>query len=162
MTIAGSSDTQTKNRNFVLTLNDPCDPPDSVTAPDLTDQVYTMGDSAASYTHPDFTVSPTICPIAYEYSVTLLNENESAIDVSGQQFSFYYDESLGDHVGRQTVTVTARTDSIYPTASTESLSAEADFTLSILEPHDDFYDVEIYEKANCNSNGWNIGLNVAQ
>ena len=92
-----------------------------------------MGDdSAASYVHPDFTVTPTFCPVAYEYSVTPLNDNESAIDISGQQFSFFYDESLGDHVGRQTVTVTARTDSIYPTASTESLSGEADFTLSIL------------------------------
>jgi len=57
-----------QDTTFTLTLVDVCDPPTSVTAATLIDQVYTVTDT----THPDFTHAafatvPAYCPVTYAY-----------------------------------------------------------------------------------------------
>ena len=56
--------------SFILELQDPCGVSSvSLDAPDLVDQVYTLGDSSIEqYEHPEFIVTPSFCPVTYEYT----------------------------------------------------------------------------------------------
>ena len=74
VTVEGSGDSsdppKKQESTYTFTLVDPCDPPTSVTAAALTDQVYTITDDAATpYTHPVFTIDPSYCPFVYSYSI---------------------------------------------------------------------------------------------
>ena len=96
---------QTKTFSFVVTLVDPCDGPVSVTPAGLTDQAYTITQTDfADYTHPDFTVDPSYCPLTYTYVVTDLPNSSSAITgtaiadtttaIDKEVFAFLYDADL--------------------------------------------------------------------
>jgi len=59
------------------TVNDPCDPPNSLAVPTLTDQSYVIGDTAATYVHADFVPVPAYCPFDISYTIeSLINTNE--------------------------------------------------------------------------------------
>ena len=74
---------------------DPCDPPQSITSPGLTNQVYTISDaSAATYTHLIFISDPVYCPIDYTYAETKLEAGDSAIKTLARTFEFFYDKDL--------------------------------------------------------------------
>ena len=83
---------KTKTATFEITLEDPCDPPVSLTKSSFDNQEYTITDiNAEPYIHPEFTVSPSYCPIKYEYNWTMLTNNESAIthdSVNEKKFTF--------------------------------------------------------------------------
>ena len=89
---------------FKLTLIDPCNPPNSLTPPNLVDQVYTLTDpNAPSYTIGEFTLDPAYCenPITLEYSITALTSVEpgaptSAITQTDKVFDFFYNFELKD------------------------------------------------------------------
>ena len=56
---------------------DPCNPPDSVTAPTFTAQSYTISDSNATpYTHEAFTISPDYCEIKFDYGETKFTDDQ--------------------------------------------------------------------------------------
>ena len=82
-------------------LQDPCDPPESLTAPTIIDQTYTLGDvSATPYTHPDFVIVPDYCGIEYSYNWTSLTDSDgntgTAISRSDKTFSFFFDDDFDD------------------------------------------------------------------
>ena len=96
---------QTASFSFTVTLVDPCDGPVSVEAAGLTDQVYTITNTDyADYTHPDFTVNPSYCPLTYTYVVSSLSNGNSAITgtaiadttaaIDKEVFAFLYNADL--------------------------------------------------------------------
>jgi len=95
-------------------LLDPCNPPDSVSAPGLENQVYTISDAFATpYTHSQFTVVPDVCELRYVYSETKFIDNDgleaNAISRTDETFSFFYDDDLSPvKPVAQTQTVTIR------------------------------------------------------
>ena len=83
VTITGTADHSvdqvTKTATFILTLVDPCDPPDSLISADFTNQEYTItNDSHPDYVHPEFEISPDFCTFEYSYSFSEL------LDATGQ------------------------------------------------------------------------------
>jgi hypothetical protein len=62
----------------------------------LENQVYTITDTDAGYTHPEFTSDPSYCSIAYEYDITEIigGASASAIVRSEDEFSFSYTADL--------------------------------------------------------------------
>ena len=117
-----------------LTLLDPCDPPNSLVAPALMNQVYTLTDpNAPSYTVGAFTIEPAYCEFTLTYSITTLtsvvaNAPDSAITQTGNVFDFFYNNELPDMSQKQTVTVTATS-----TSSNSELTAQASFDLTFLD-----------------------------
>lgn len=68
------------NVNFVMTLLDPCDPPESLMiSADFVNQEYVITDNEKSYTHPAVVIAPAFCPFSYEWSETLLSDGSSAV-----------------------------------------------------------------------------------
>jgi hypothetical protein len=130
-----SSPTQSWESTFTFTLVDPCDPPTSITAAVLTDQVYTITDEGAKYTHPDFVISPEYCPFMYSYAISEITNvaGESAITRADKTFLFSYSQSLLPVGNSQTVTVTATSSSIY-SAAPSVLVDSSSFDLTILNP----------------------------
>ena len=61
-----------------INLTDACNAPNTITAPSLDDQEYTITDNQIDYTHPDFIVDPSFCPVEYTYNVPTL-ENGGAL-----------------------------------------------------------------------------------
>lgn len=57
---------------FTIRLDDPCDPPQSITSPGIASPYeYILTDQdAADKTHPDFLVEPDFCEVVYTYSIT--------------------------------------------------------------------------------------------
>jgi len=100
-----------------LTLLDPCDPPNSLVAPALMNQVYTLTDpNAPSYMIGDFTIEPAYCEFTVTYNITPLTlvyqgAPTTAITQSGNVFDFFYNSELPDMSQKQTVTVTATSTS---------------------------------------------------
>jgi hypothetical protein len=87
--------------SYTLSLLDPCDPPTSITAATLFNQVYTITDDDATYTHPIFTVDPSYCPLYYSYTIGDITNisGESAITLVDKTFFFDYSldlEPLGE------------------------------------------------------------------
>ena len=83
--------------SFVLTLQDPCDPPASVTGVDFVNQDYTLTDIERSYTHPVFTISPDYCEFRYSFTQTLLQAGDSAItqyNSDETKFFYHYEKDL--------------------------------------------------------------------
>ena len=118
----------------MISLVDPCDPPQSITSPGLTNQVYTITDANATpYTHPSFTSDPVYCPIEYTYSETKLSAGDSAISSLGATTEFFYDKDLAPLGQTQTVTVTATSNSIYGTTQTQVVQSDT-YELSFLNP----------------------------
>ena len=96
-TAVGSSPLLEKPVTFLLTLEDPCDPPISVSGVDLTDQDYTLTASEKSYIHSAFTIDPDYCLLDYTYAATSLQAGDSAIKqyVSVEnKFLFHYEKDL--------------------------------------------------------------------
>ena len=146
----------TASSTFTLELLDPCDVSSvSLEAPDLADQVYTLGQgSTMLYEHPEFIVSPSFCPFTYEYNWNDAHAGDaSSISVSTQRtFSFSNDDTSLDRSYSLPISVTATAD---------SWSAGAQFTLSFAQAVD-LTQVEIYEQEHCNSSGWMVGLSVGK
>ena len=142
---------KTRTATFQITLDDPCDPPVSLAKPSFENQEYTItDDSAEPYTHPEFTVSPSYCPIKYEYGWTMLANGDSAItqdSVDEKKFTFFYNTSLDPLSESQTVTVTVSTDSLYPTSTTQKVTKIQKFTLTFKNPCFDSDFVEIVAPA---------------
>jgi len=93
----GSGAALTKQFTLTVTLVDPCDPPTSVTAAALTDQVYTITDTNATpYTHSDYTADPSYCPLVYSYSIGDITSVSvpSAVTRVDKTFSFGYSQDL--------------------------------------------------------------------
>jgi len=44
-----------------IVVEDPCNPPVSVTSPGMTNQTYILTDVTKTYTHAAFTVDPAYC-----------------------------------------------------------------------------------------------------
>ena len=55
----------TNDETFILEMIDPCDPPDSLVAPNIDDVVYEIGSGEMQFVHPRFTVTPAACPVEY-------------------------------------------------------------------------------------------------
>ena len=88
--------------------------------------------SAPSYTHPDFTVNPSFCLLTYSYSETKLDDDSTAISRNDKQFTFSYES--GDALGQtQTVTITATSDSKYPTQYPKKSDSET-YDLTFINP----------------------------
>ena len=132
-TVEGSDGPETQEAEIKITLLDPCDPPVSVDRVPLTNQSYRIGDpSATPYTHPNFVVSPDFCPLTYTYSETTLLDGSTAISRTDKTFTFSYDmESAIDQT--QTVTITAKSDSKYPTSYPKKTDSET-FDLTFVNP----------------------------
>lgn len=121
ITIAGTAvkSGETLTSSFQLELVDPCNPPVSVSAGTLEDQTYIITTPAASYTHEPFVADPAYCPLNYEYSITNLNNGESAVTegaTNSRTLTFYYDSDLTPvdaTTETQTITVTATSSSVY-------------------------------------------------
>ena len=71
---------------FVVTIIDPCDKPQSLTAPRVLAQEYTITDDPKTYQVPVFTPVPAWCAITYSYSVAdpsgdavITFDNDSAV-----------------------------------------------------------------------------------
>jgi len=62
----------------------------------LTNQEYTITDNTKTYTHPDWTISPSYCPISYDYNIADITTlpNVKAITRSAKIFSISYATSL--------------------------------------------------------------------
>ena len=108
-TAVDSQDQLPQETTVKLTLVNPCDPPNSLTAPTLMNRKYTISDAnAPSYTTGDFVIEPAFCEYSVEYSITDLTSVEagaptSAITVSGAsgtsnnyELSFLYNFELPD------------------------------------------------------------------
>ena len=107
---------------FLLTLEDPCDPPNSVSGVDLTNQDYTLTASEKSYIHSAFTIDPDYCLLDYTYAATSLQAGDSAIlqyVPVENKFLFHYDKDLLPLGQTQTVTVTATSNSKYTVVNTK-------------------------------------------
>jgi len=99
-TVPGSTGPVSDTANPILIkMIDICDPPTSLTASDLTDQVVTITDA----NHPDYTpanfvtIVPADCPYTYTWATTdLSNELGSAISRVGDTFSFFYGDELDE------------------------------------------------------------------
>jgi hypothetical protein len=72
----------TKQFTFTVTLVDPCDPPTSLTLVSLTDQEYTITETAKTYTQPDWTIAPSYCPFTYEYTIADITNVAGATAIS--------------------------------------------------------------------------------
>ena len=94
--ITGTADESTgpvtETTTIKITFTDPCDPPRFITAPAMVDQKYTLNSLSTPYIHPVFSVTPSYCPVTYDYSITdLTSVPVTAISRNEQQFNFYYD-----------------------------------------------------------------------
>ena len=98
-----ASPAEEKCSEIDVVLEDPCDPPDSISKPPFTGQTYTISDAnKADYTHPEFEVSPDICKVGYTYDLgSITNKGgdaRSAITRTDETFSFFYDEDLAPYL----------------------------------------------------------------
>ena len=96
-TAVGSNPLLEKPATFLLTLEDPCDPPNSVSGVDLTNQEYTLTAIEKSYIHSAFTTDPDYCLLDYTYAATSLQAGDSAITQYvpvESKFLFPYEKDL--------------------------------------------------------------------
>lgn len=103
-----------------------------------------------------FTSDPSYCPLIYSYSVTDLDNGESAvtsISPNDRTLTFFYDSDLTPvdaTTETQTITVTATSASIYTYANPADLSTKSNsdtFDLSFESPCDKDSLVSITETA---------------
>lgn len=79
-----------------VVLQDPCDPPVSITVPTLDDETYIITDTTEpDYTHPEFIADPSYCKVSYTYDLGTVNNKDgipvSAISRADKTFSWFYD-----------------------------------------------------------------------
>ena len=82
VTITGTAveSPDTATATFVLTLIDPCDPPDNIITEQLPNQEYTItDDSKADYTVPNLQVLPEYCEVDYSVDISRTTAGNSAI-----------------------------------------------------------------------------------
>ena len=94
------------NDPFTITVTDPCAVDTlSVTAVDLEDQEYTIGDEALEYHIPEFSVEPSFCKIRYRFNIvdskgeraanfdhesrTFIFESEDDFELAGETYEEY-------------------------------------------------------------------------
>ena len=82
---------------FTITVVNACDNPVSLQEMSLTDQTYTITDTAFSYTVPLFIAQPSYCDITYTVAVT--DPSGSAVflfdaNPAAPTFTFYKDDDL--------------------------------------------------------------------
>ena len=76
---------------FTITIVDPCDAPVGVTGSVLTDQEYTITQTALPYTVPVYTSDPVWCDITYSYTITdPSGDPVLSFDALTQTFTFNY------------------------------------------------------------------------
>lgn len=139
-------------------LDDPCDPPNSITSPGLTAQSYTLTKQGQGYNAPAFTADPAYCPLEYRVSETKFTNSQgntqstaiSSPSANSREFSFFWDQDDSPLTQTQVVTITAVSKSDYGT--TETIEAEDSFTLSFVSPCNDATMVTIQTTSQTNPN----------
>ena len=105
---------------FKISVEDPCDAPVGVTGSVLTDQEYTITETALVYAVPVYTSDPVWCDITYSYTITdTSGDAVLTFDPLTQTFTFEEptDVSLsGIDFIDYTITVTGEAGNITPTA----------------------------------------------
>ena len=105
---------------FTITIVDPCDAPVGVTGSVLTDQEYTITQTALPYTVPVYTSDPVWCDITYSYMITdTSGDAVLTFDPLTQTFTFEEptDVSLsGIGFIDYTITVTGEAGNVTPMA----------------------------------------------
>ena len=102
--------------------------------------MYTITDTnAAPYTHSDYAIDPSYCPLVYSYSIGDITSVSvpSAVTRVDKTFSFGYAQDLQPIGETQTVTVTATSGSIYngtPTEVTDSSTFDLTFENPCIDP----------------------------
>ena len=77
-------------------------------------QAYTVTDmSLPTYTHPDWDISPQFCTFTLSYEETKLPGDETAISRTDKTFTFAFNDELDYVNDKQTVTITATSQTIY-------------------------------------------------
>ena len=94
--VADSASQAAECDDIEVVLEDPCDPPVSITVPALDDETYIITDTTEpDYTHPEFVADPSYCKVAYTYDLGSVNNKDgtavSAITRSDKTFSWFYD-----------------------------------------------------------------------
>ena len=64
----GSASAHNPTFDITFTLTDPCDPPISLDRPTFESQDYVIS-TTLTYQHPEFTIDPDFCNIAYSYEL---------------------------------------------------------------------------------------------
>ena len=69
-TATDATSATSKTSTVILEFIDPCDPPLTIAAPILNNQVYTLTDDSKSpYAVPDFIIAPDFCEFVYTYEI---------------------------------------------------------------------------------------------
>ena len=113
-------------KDVTIVVEDPCNPPVSLTSQGLVNQTYVITHATQTYTHAAFVADPAYCEIEYTYSqTTFTNDNgaqasaispATATTSTPQQFSIYYDADespVKPSAQKQVVTVAAQAYSKY-------------------------------------------------
>ena len=129
-----SSNIVTLAEPFVVTIIDPCDKPDSLTASSATAQEYTITADPKTYQVPAFTPVPAWCAITYTYTVDDSSGGGAVAfedDQNVRQFTFDYEDDLdfcGPVSTDYTVTVLGEI------GITETKTDSTSFTLTLKNP----------------------------
>ena len=121
-----TSNVVTLDAPFVITIVDPCDAPVSVTPSALTNQAYTITDTALPYQFPVYTADPVWCDITYTYTITDVSGDAAVsfnADATVRTFTFSYiaDLLLSGAVSTDyTIEVTGTAGNITPTSGSNS------------------------------------------
>ena len=104
------------NDPFTITVPDPCAGGTlSVTAVDLEDQEYTIGDEALEYHIPEFSAEPSICKINYRFNI-VDSKGETAANFDHEARIFIFEseddfELAGETYEEYTVIITGEVGS---------------------------------------------------
>ena len=128
-----------KTTTFTFTLQDPCDPPDSLTltTPTMVASDYYITDGPATATAPVFTIGPDFCPFDV---VPVIGDVSNGVSVDpitpngDGSFTIDYSADLSIVDATQSVTITATSKSEYPYNTDSALTATDGFTITYRNP----------------------------
>lgn len=92
--------------------------------------------NAPDYTHADWTIVPSYCPVdyTYAYAPAEILPGVTAISQSGKTFSFKLDQELSDYnTAEQVTTITGTSNSIYNPSPNTKNDAKS-FKLTFKDP----------------------------
>lgn len=105
----------------------------------MASQEYILGDNPTKFTHNDFTVDPSYCPLDYFYTIPELTNSGKPITIDQvlQEFTldYIFDDSPVTE-GPLEVTITARSTSKYQTEN-DQLEQNTKFDVTFKTPCDD-------------------------
>lgn len=133
-------DGRSEDASFILTLVDPCDPPNSITSPSnpgFENQSYILFDAEKVYTHPPFSAVPAECPLKYKYTKTSLSGGASAVEqdaLDSKTFKIQWDTDLSPLGQTESIRVEVESYSIYGTNAAVVERAEGTFTVGYENP----------------------------